>query len=317
MMKFHVLLIISFFISAYSKAQNSLKNWKIAYNVHYDTAVGNYEIFVMNTDGTEKKNISNSKGIDWVYYAYGDKLYFVSDRDTTYRKYQLFEMDAQGNNVRKISDMILDDSYIGAWKKGDELVVTSRQGGKRVFYLIDKNGKELARITPPGLEYFNDPMLLPTGEIVFRGAVKSNFKIRNNNNPDTNDELYSMNRDASGLRKLTNYPASDTTVEWFSYHSGPPRWNSAGKFVSYLSFQNGKHELFAVKPDQSVGVKILDHDLEAGWHDWTPDGKWLTLDMSKESRYDIYLIDWTTKKTIRLTDDWRTEQGPVFVKTKK
>ena len=36
-----------------------------------------------------------------------------------------------------------------------------------------------------------------------------------------------------------------------------------------------------------------------------------------EREYDIYLMNYTSKKTIRLTDSWKTEQGPVIVKTKK
>ena len=35
-----------------------------------------------------------------------------------------------------------------------------------------------------------------------------------------------------------------------------------------------------------------------------------------EREYDIYLMNYTSKKTIRLTDSWKREQGPGFVKTK-
>lgn len=113
---------------------------KIAYNVHIGG--GDYEIFVMNLDGTEQKNITNSKSVDWVYYAYKNKLYFVSDRDSTRRKYFLYEMDADGGNVRKISNFVLEDSWVSSRKNAAEFVVTSGKDGKRhELYLIDREEK--------------------------------------------------------------------------------------------------------------------------------------------------------------------------------
>jgi len=316
-MKYSITLLIVIVVVNLAVAQHELKNWKIAYNVYYDTADGNYEIFVMNADGSDKKNISNSKGIDWVYYAYEDKIYFASDRDTTSRKYQLFEMDANGGHVRKISNLVIEDSYLGTRKKGGELIVKTRVDDKRMFTILDWQGKVLSTVVPPGLENFNDASFLPNGQLVFRGMIKNNFKIRSRNSVETNDELYVMNADGTGLRKLTTYPPNDTTVEWHSYHAGPPRWNDGEKFISYMSFQNGRYDLFGVKPDQPGSFKIINLDLEPGWHDWTSDGKWLVTDVANSTRYDIYLINWKTKEKKRLTSDWRAEQAPVFVKVKK
>jgi TolB protein len=68
--------------------------YRIVYNVLHDTAKGNYEVFIADMDGKNQKNISNYSGLDWVYRTYKDKIYFVSDRDTTCRRcYKLYEMD--------------------------------------------------------------------------------------------------------------------------------------------------------------------------------------------------------------------------------
>jgi TolB protein len=42
----------------------------------------NYEIYSMNMDGTGRKNITSTPGVEWVYYAYKDKVYYVSDKDS-------------------------------------------------------------------------------------------------------------------------------------------------------------------------------------------------------------------------------------------
>ncbi len=65
------------------------KQYKIVYNVLEDKAKDNYEIYSMNMDGTDKKNITNTPGVEWVYYAYEDKVYYISDIDTCHRCYFL------------------------------------------------------------------------------------------------------------------------------------------------------------------------------------------------------------------------------------
>jgi TolB protein len=80
----------------------------IAYNVLIEDSTDNYEIFVMDTDGKNQRNISNNQGVDWVYYAWKDKIYFISDRDTSYRNYFLYVMDSNGENIKKISSFRLE-----------------------------------------------------------------------------------------------------------------------------------------------------------------------------------------------------------------
>lgn len=305
--------------STKSEVESSV-NWKIAYNVWYDTANDDYEIFIMNLDGSGKKNISNWEGVDWTYYAYGDRIFFISDRDTTHRKYQLFEMDAEGNHVRRIADFLLNDSWMDSRKDGTEMIVTSKKDGALAFHVIDMDGNEISKLVPQGLERFNDPLFINGGnQIVFRGSVKNNFELRLKNDPSTNDELYVMNADGTNLRQITRFPAKDTLVEWHAYHAGPPKWSPSEKLITYQSMQNGKYSLFAVAPDGSKQYKLTNLEQSEGWHDWSDDGKYLAIETfdRDQSIFDIYLMNWETKEVTRLTDDWRYEQAPVFVKAAK
>jgi TolB protein len=293
--------------------------WKIAYNVWYDTAKDDYEIFIMNIDGSEKKNISNWEGVDWVYYAYQDRIFFISDRDTTHRKYQLFEMDADGNNVRKITDFLLNDSWMDSRIDGKEMIVSSKKDGATAFHIIDMEGNEIEKVVPPGLARFNDPLFVNNGtQIVFRGSIKNNFELRLKNDPSTNDELYVMNVDGTGSRQITNFPAGDTLVSWFAYHAGPPQWSPSEEVITYQSMQDGKYHLYAVSLDGSRQFKLTNNEQSEGWHDWSDDGKFLAIETFDRDQtiFDIYLMNWETKELTRLTDDWRYEQAPVFVKAR-
>lgn len=291
--------------------EEALSQYKIAYNVYYDTANGgNYEIFSMEADGSDPKNISNTPGIEWVYYAYKDKLYFVSDRDTAYRNYFLYEMDAEGNNVRKISDLRLEDSWMSSRNDGKEMVVAGRIGKKIRYqlFLVDVASGAFKQLTTDTTAQFADPCFSPDGnQIVCR--YRSNRK----NFQTEKAELWTMNADGSNLKQLTHYPESDTTAEWHSYHAGPPQWFEA-KTISYGSFQRGKGRLFTTTLDGEV-KQITSDENDGLWHSWSPGGQWIALDVidTVNQKYNISIMKADGSSLRQLTNDWRAEQAPVFV----
>ncbi len=309
-MKFKLFIIMSAVLIAVSGCRSE-KKYKIAYNVLYDMEKDNYEVFVMDMDGRNKKNISNREGVDWVYYAWKDKLYFISDRDTTHRSYFLYEMDAEGKNVRKISDLKLRDSWLGSRYDGTQIIVNPHPSIDSVFYIQDLDGKKLKTVET-GLAFASDPIFSPDGSrIIFRGSIKKSKREKG-----FVDELYSINEDGSDLRRLTHYPPNDTTAKWYAYKAGPPKWNNRDNFISYQSQQKGKYSLFAVTPDGEKQWKLTGNPVNEGWHEWSSDGNWLAVEIFdlSESQFHIALMDWRAKEMTVLTDSsYKYQQAPVFV----
>lgn len=289
-----------------------LSDYKIAYNILHDKENDDYEVFSMNPDGTGKKNISNSPGVDWVYYAYGDKIYFISDRDTCHRCYFLYETNAEGENIRKVTDYRLADSWMGSRFNGSELVIRPWSKLDSAFYIINIKTGELVSRVNPGLPYQSDPVFSPDGkQIVFRGSYSKFTKDR----PHV-DELFIINADGTGIRQLTEYPKADTTAKWHNYHAGPPFWDPNKGIISYMSKQNGKYNIFTVKPDGSNSQRLFpDETLNESYHAWSPGGNWITVELkNEEDNYDIYLVKKDGTGKVRLTDDPTLEQAPVFVR---
>ena len=67
------------------------------------TRDGNYEIYMMNPDGSEQVNLTQHRASDVgaVWSPTGDQILFVSDRQGT-RVRDLYLMDADGTNVRRV-----------------------------------------------------------------------------------------------------------------------------------------------------------------------------------------------------------------------
>jgi TolB protein len=247
-----------------------------------------------------------------VYYAYQDKLYFISDRDTTHRMYFLYEMDAEGNNVRKVTDLRLEDSWMSSRNDGKEMVVAGRIG-KEIRYqlfMIDIPSGVYKQLTTDTTAQFADPCFSPDGsQIVFRHRTnRRNFQTEK-------AELWIMNSDGTSKRQLTHYPESDTTAKWHSYHAGPPMWFEPN-IISYTSMQQGNYSIFSISPDGNGLNQLTGNVMNEGWHSWSPAGQYMAFDGTDpvNSNYDIYLMTRDGKVITKLVSDWRAEQGPVFVK---
>jgi TolB protein len=287
--------------------------YKIAYNVLEDKDRDNYDIYSMNMDGSDRKNITNTSGVEWVYHAYENKIFFISDRDTCHRCYFLYEMDSEGGSVKKLSSLQLEDSWMSSRNSATEMIVLGRIGKqvRNQLFLVNLTNGTYRQITDDSISQKRDPLFLPSGnEIVI--AFRPDKKLRET----VPDELWKMNIDGSNKKQLTNFPTEDTATAWYDYHAGPPQWNSKYKFISYLSRQKGRHQIYAVTPDGKRQWQVTTGDMGSGWHSWSPDGKWLVMDKTSpdETSYDIYLMNYKTKKTVQLTSDVKYEQAPVIVK---
>ena len=280
----------------------------LAYNVLVDHARDRYDIFVMNLDGSEQRNITNRDGVDWVYHAVGDRLFFVSDRDTSHRALFLYEMDANGENVRKIYPSRVHDSWIGSRNNASEFIITTNIFDVRSLVLIDWEGNELDVVLSTGAHLITDPTFSPDGRhIAFRSGESGV------------DEIWVMTETGDSLRQLTQYPDTTARLGDHFYHSGPPFWEPNNNVISYTSFQNGKYGVFAINPDGTGLRQLTSDDMSQGWHSWSPDGDLIAFDgaTEEEMNYDIYLMNADGTDIRRLTTDPRFEQAAVFVRTQR
>lgn len=292
-------------------AQNK---YSIAFNVRIHDTINknNYDIITMEMDGSNKKNIINHPDVAWTYYAYKKRLFLISDRDTCFRCFFLYETDAGGNNIKKVSDLVLEDSWMSGRNNGKELVVAGRIG-KEIRYqlfMINTETGSFRQLTNDTAAKYGDPCFSPDGnKIVF--SYKKNKRDRS-----THEELYIMNADGGAITQLTHYPENNLSAKEFGYRAGAAKWHPVENFISYISLQDGRHSIFAITTDGSKQWKLIDNPLSDGYHDWSSDGMWLTYNKSdlKETQYHIMLMSWKTKEEKQLTDTtYKSQLSPVFI----
>ena len=309
--------VFIFGLSPDSPAQKN-PEYLIAYNVLHNDNADDYEVYVMGMDGSGQRNLTNNTDVAWTYHAYEKKIFFISDRGSCRRCYYLYSMDSNGNNIKKITDLRLEDSWMGSRKNGKELVVTGRKGKdiRHQLFIVNVETGKYRQITNEPKARFRDPMFSPDGKKIVAVYKKDKTEKK------ASGEVFIMDPDGTNRKQLTSYPENDTTAGPHGYRAGPPRWNKGGNFISYISKRDGKSSLYAVTPDGKRHWKLTDNTMNEGWHDWSPDGKWLALEMwgkEKNSPFEIYMMNYKTREVKKLTDSkkFKYQQAPVFVEASR
>ncbi|WP_127137962.1 TolB family protein [Flagellimonas oceanensis] len=306
-----ILGLLVLLLSCKSENDTSEHELGLVYNVLRDVDIDNYEVFSMNLDGTDKKNITDLYNVEWTYYSYQDTLYFISDRGACKRCYFLYKSNFKGENVKKVSNLELADSWMSTRKDGSELIVKPKLIIESTFYILDGNGKIIDQLDT-GLPFAADPLFVNDGkQVVFRGGKTSGKNITG-----FDEELYIIDEDGQNRKQLTHYPEKDSTAGRFGYRAGAPKLHPTENFVTYQSKQNGKYSLYAVSLDGSKTWKLTENTQNEGWHDWSPHGKWLAIELfdDEQSQFHIGLMNWETKEMEILTDDtFQYQQAPSFI----
>ncbi len=309
-------ILLLFCVGMATELASQSAEYKIVFNTPENSQTDDYDIYSINIDGSARRNITNNKDVAWTYYAWKNRLFFVSDRDACRRCYFLYESDSNGNNVRKISNLQLEDSWMGSRNNGKEIVVSGRIGPtvRYQLFLINTGTGHFRQLINEPAALFRDPAFSPDGK-----KIAYVYK-KNRTDRAEFEELFVMNADGTNRRKLTTYPADDPMAKEFGYKTGPPHWNAKHNFISYQSEQKGKSSIYAVTPDGRKQWKLTTNELAEGWHNWSDDGEWLVFDArdAATGRYDIYLLNYKTKAVKKVTGEspMKYHQAPVFVSVK-
>ena len=212
----------------------------------YSERDGNAEIYVMNADGSGVTRLTNTKA-DEGYPAWspdGRTISFDSDRDGNF---DVFAMNADGTNVRPLTRHKARDVSASWSPDGSKIVFMSdREGGFDAFEAAPDPAAPATRITRTGTTWF---------PVFSRDGTTLAFHIGR--------DVHTLPAAGGELRRLTTDPANGMY----------PSWSPDGKRIAFMSWRNGKTEVFTMNADgsnQALLVSMARGD--AIDPRWSPDG---------------------------------------------
>jgi uncharacterized repeat protein (TIGR01451 family) len=310
----------------------------LGYLLAFDSMMSdNYDIYVINTDGTGLKNVSNLAGgdLDPTWAGNGTKLAWVHYYDG---RGEVLSAKVDGGDLRNLTNNAKDDRNPDWSPNSAKIAFDTYRDGRWEVYTMNSDGSAQTRLTSQ-LCQSHDPLWSPDGtRIVFTCGLRDL------------GEIYVMNADGSNQKRLTfnlipetalswspdstrvvyvlNEKRSDTDLYYVDVNSGTqtrltddaylyyaPSWSPDGTKIAFSTNRTGNYEIFTMSVDGSNLVNLT----EAAGADyvpkWSPDGQMISFISTRDGNKELYVMDANGNNQLRLTqtaeDESEHEWQPV------
>ena len=274
------------------------KQTEIAFQSYRD---GNFEIYVMNADGSEPRRLTYESAFDQYpsLSSDGKKVAFQSQRDGD-KNTEVYIINTDGSEETRLTDNPAYDAFPSWSPDGKKIAFASERDGNMNIYVMNADGSEQTRVTNnPGHDVM--PSWSPDGNMeiyIINADGTEETRLTNNPgrdvmasfSPDGKKIVFSSGRDEGNGTYVMNADGSKQT--WLSNelsHSMAPTWSPDGKKIVFYSFSIVKNEsqesdkeeeqlvwwkynaeIFVMNADGSKPKNITNNPAYDGYPSWSP-----------------------------------------------
>jgi serine/threonine protein kinase len=248
---------------------------------------GNFEIYVMQADGSGMTNLTQNEAFDVVpaWSPDGSQIVFSSDRDDNF---EIYVMQADGSGMTNLTQNEAFDADPAWSPDGSQIAFSSDRDDDFEIYVMQTDGSGLTRLTHQG---GGEPDWSPNGS-----------QITFVNGRDDDYEIYVMQTDGSGVTRLTDQGG------------GKPDWSPNGSQIAFNSERDGNMEIYVMQADGSDQTRLTDNETVDWGATWSPDGSQIAFVSYRDGNAEIYVMMADGSDLTRLThneaDDWFPTWSP-------
>jgi Tol biopolymer transport system component len=264
---------------------------------------GNDEIYIMDADGGEQRNLTNhpASDTDPSWSPDGTQIAFSTDRD---HNHEIYVMDADGGNLRRLTNHSAIDADPIWSPEGNRIAFVSLRDGNGEIYLMNADGSGLQRLTHNS---YNDYEInwSPDGAWI---AVASDLGGYAN--------IHTVNVEAALQGNAERQQLTDTDA-----HDAFPTWSPDGSRIAFISNREGDDnwEVYVMNADGSDQRRLTYSDGLDGIPTWSLDGTRIAFESNRDGDKEIYVlrVEETLRNpedagVLRLTDNDANDQHPAW-----
>ncbi|MEW6013820.1 MAG: PDZ domain-containing protein [Candidatus Zixiibacteriota bacterium] len=246
------------------------------------------DIWIYDLENNSSEKITDWVGTDNMPMWYGDKIYFNSDRTGTLN---IFCYDTKTKETRQVTKFT---EYDVRWPSLGDNAIAFENGG--YIHLLELPAEQLRKVT---VNLITDHHTVRPEFVKLADRV-SDFDIA----PDgkrglfvARGELFTVPAKEGETRNLTGQTSGA--------RESAARWSPDGKWISYISDENGEGEIYLVATNGKEKVRLTnDGHCRRFTPEWSPDSKMLVF---SDKELNLYYIDIASRKTTRIDKSERNE----------
>ncbi|MCP4135352.1 MAG: DUF5050 domain-containing protein [bacterium] len=256
-----------------------------------------YEIYVMNTDGSNQKRLTDTDSNDWYpsWSPDGSQIVFTSKRDGGYG--EIYVMNVDGSNPTRLTDNNVMDRSPSWSPDGSQIAFHSGSFTEFEIYVMDTDGENRTSITnSSGDDSF--PCWSPDGsQIAFQSKRDGNY------------EIYVMNANGSNQTNITNNSDGNDCC---------PSWSPDGSQIAFQSNRDGIDEVYVMDADGSNQRNITNDPVRGGYGpSWSPGGSQIAFTSNRGFGDEIYVMNADGSNQTNVTNnsgtDYEASWSPFIV----
>jgi Tol biopolymer transport system component len=303
---------------------------------------GNWEIYIMDRDGSNTLNLTNSPARDGIpLHALGqDRLIFASDQDG--QSLDVFSMDLDDNSVSNITQTPDSNEIPIAWSPdAGHVIFASDRGGASEIFLVETSGAGLLNLSERDAAQSFDDWSAERDQLILTTAS------------DLGPALLITDPDGGTQQTLTDgsYPAGGghwspdgqkvafmaigpegSTLDIFvadvsggepvNLTQSPsnesfPRWSPDGSKIAFNSDRDGNSEIYVMDADGGNPMNLTNSPADEsvqGDFSWSPDGAQILFHSNRDNDVEIYVMDADGGNQVNLTNSPGTDYYSIWVK---
>jgi TolB protein len=248
-----------------------------------------YDVFVMNADGTQPLALTSSVALDGSgsWSPDGKRIAFRTNRTGNY---EIYVMNADGTGPTNLTSSVADD-ISPAWSPdGKRIAFRSNRTGNYEIYVMNADGSGQTNLTNNPDGDFS-PCWSPDG----RRIAFHTFR-------DGNYEIYVMNADGTVQANLTNNASQDYA----------PAWSPDGKKIAFYTSRTGNDEIYVMNRDGSGQTNLTNHAAGDSYPSWSPDGRRILFTSNRDGNNEIYVMNANGSDQTNLTAHEDSDQEAAW-----